>query len=493
MNTNRNTRTIFIVILVLALVGVAYWFFFVHSAEASSGLTASGTVETTEISIAPELSGKVASVNVAEGDNVKEGEVLFTLDDTLLQAQKVQAEAELAAAQGSASTAEAAAASAQSQYEIALSAALAADKKGRTADWFGGTPAGFEQPMWYFDKGQQIAAVQAEIDGTQKDLTAAQAQLAVVQQAASSSDFLSAEANLAEARVEYQVARQVLNEAGDTKSDMWNQIDNATPLGNGLLALPNGGTAFMPNGFYRVKIRIIQRLANGGDLHDAAQTTYNDAKDSLDDAQTAYDDALLTAGAADVLKARAQVAVAQEEYYTAQDYLRKLQTGPEALQVTAAQKALDQANQGTDQAKLSVGQAQASLDLIEAQIEKLTVKAPVDGVILTRAVEPGEVVNPGSVVLTMGKLSELTITVYVPENQVGQVRLGQNASVTVDSFPGQSFNATVTYISDQAEFTPRNVQTVEGRQTTVFAVKLKLEDTTGRLKPGMPADVSFSK
>jgi HlyD family secretion protein len=65
--------------------------------------------------------------------------------------------------------------------------------------------------------------------------------------------------------------------------------------------------------------------------------------------------------------------------------------------------------------------------------------------------------------------------------------------VTVDSFPGETFTATVTYISSQAEFTPRNVQTVEGRKNTVFAVKLKLEDTSGKLKPGMPADVTFGQ
>ena len=111
---------------------------------------------------------------------------------------------------------------------------------------------------------------------------------------------------------------------------------------------------------------------------------------------------------------------------------------------------------------------------------------------MTRNAEPGSVVNAGAVLLTLGRLDELTITVYVPEDRIGEVILGQTANVSVDSFPGVVFNAAVTYISDQAEFTPRNVETVSGRKNTVFAVKLSLKDTTGRLKPGMPADVIFN-
>ena len=90
-------------------------------------------------------------------------------------------------------------------------------------------------------------------------------------------------------------------------------------------------------------------------------------------------------------------------------------------------------------------------------------------------------------------LSQLTLTVYAPEGRYGEVTLGQNVQVTVDSFPGQTFTATVSHIADQAEFTPRNVQTQEGRKTTVFAIKLTLDDTDGKLKPGMPADVVFGE
>ncbi len=91
----------------------------------------------------------------------------------------------------------------------------------------------------------------------------------------------------------------------------------------------------------------------------------------------------------------------------------------------------------------------------------------------------------------MANLNELTITVYVPEDQYGKIKLGQQATVTVDTFPGQTFQAEVVHISDQAEFTPRNVQTVEGRSATVYAIKLKVTDPNSQLKIGMPADVTF--
>jgi HlyD family secretion protein len=121
-----------------------------------------------------------------------------------------------------------------------------------------------------------------------------------------------------------------------------------------------------------------------------------------------------------------------------------------------------------------------------------TVKSPIDGVVLERVVEPGEVVTPGSVLLILGDLQNLTLTVYVPEDRYGQIKLGQTYPVTVDSFPGETFYGKVSHIADQAEFTPRNVQTIDNRKTTVYAIKLDLPPAGGKLKPGMPADVHFA-
>jgi HlyD family secretion protein len=120
------------------------------------------------------------------------------------------------------------------------------------------------------------------------------------------------------------------------------------------------------------------------------------------------------------------------------------------------------------------------------------ITSPIDGVVLQRLVEPDEIVAPGTTVLVVAPLNALSLKIYVPEDRYGQISLGQTYPVTVDSFPGETFYGKVSFISDKAEFTPRNVQTTDSRQTTVYAVKLDLQPTGGRLKPGMPADVHLA-
>jgi multidrug resistance efflux pump len=226
-------------------------------------------------------------------------------------------------------------------------------------------------------------------------------------------------------------------------------------------------------------------------LSEVSDNLFDAAEQELDDAQNSYDELLDTQAADDVLMLRAEVSVAQERYYAALDYLRKFQTGEESIAVTAAEGALSQAQAAADQAQTAVEQAQANLDLIDTQIAKLTIPSPMDGVVLTRNVEVGEFVQPGATSFVLGELNNLTITVYVPENRYGEVSLGQQAELTVDSFPDLTFTAEVIQIADKAEFTPRNVQTVEGRSSTVYAIKLKVNDPDGKLKIGMPADVEF--
>jgi HlyD family secretion protein len=235
-------------------------------------------------------------------------------------------------------------------------------------------------------------------------------------------------------------------------------------------------------------------------LHDAAQQASDSAKAELDAAQQAYNELLTTQEATDILDARARLAASQRRYDNAVDRYNALLTGEDSLTVKAAADSVAQAQANVDsaqsrvtQAQKAIDQAQAAIDLIDIQLGKLVITAPLDGVVLARSIEIGEVVMAGASALTLGELSHLTITVYIPENRYGEIKLGDSASVSVDSFPNQTFNAAVIRIADQAEFTPRNVQTSEGRQTTVFAVKLSVQNPAGLLKPGMPADVTFGQ
>jgi HlyD family secretion protein len=117
------------------------------------------------------------------------------------------------------------------------------------------------------------------------------------------------------------------------------------------------------------------------------------------------------------------------------------------------------------------------------------VKTPEDGTVLSRNLDVGEMVVPGGTRVVIGQLEEVRLTVYVPEDKYGQIQLGQSVTIPADSFPDNSFYGQVIRIADEAEFTPRNVQTVEGRLATVYAVEILAPNPDLRLKPGMPADV----
>jgi HlyD family secretion protein len=94
--------------------------------------------------------------------------------------------------------------------------------------------------------------------------------------------------------------------------------------------------------------------------------------------------------------------------------------------------------------------------------------------------------------MTVANLDEVKLTVYIPENRYGRIRLGQRVTAEVDSFPGKTYEGEVIYISSEAEFTPRNVQTKEERVNTVFAVKILIPNPEHELKPGMPADATIA-
>jgi len=446
MHNRRPPVPVIILVILLISAGIYYGIRTLNG-NGNGQLDASGTIESVVVNVSPEMAGKAVEVLAKEGQPVSKGDPLLRLDDSLLQSEKQTAQTALDSANAAVKTAEVALESAQLQYDITLTNALAQDANSRTAIWDESKPSQFDQPVWYFSKEERMTAAQAEVDVKKAALDDAMKKLDETSAKAGSSDFLEVEANLVQMRLAYQSAQDVFDST-------------------------NGAS-------------------DSQNLRDAAQITLDEAEIDLADAQKDYDDALTTDGAIDVLEARADAIVAQEAYDRAVDNLRALQTGADSPQVQVAANAVEQKTAALEQAKTNVASAQSRLDTLNTQLTKITVYAPMDGVVITRNVEPGEFVQPGAVTFTMANLNELTITVYVPEDQYGNISLGQEASVTVDSFPGETFDAVVTHIADQAEFTPRNVQTVEGRSSTVFAIKLKVTDFKGDLKIGMPADVVF--
>ena len=118
--------------------------------------------------------------------------------------------------------------------------------------------------------------------------------------------------------------------------------------------------------------------------------------------------------------------------------------------------------------------------------------SPIDGTILLRSTEPHEVVGPGEVILTLANLTRLEIRVYLPEIYLGRIRNGQDVKIKVDSHPDREFEGRISRISNKAEFTPRNIQTIDERIKTVYAVTVSTGDNDGVLKPGMPCDVTIN-
>lgn len=382
------------IVIVVAVLAVTYWALFVRNGQSDEVLAASGTIETTQVTISPELPGRIAQVLVVVGETVTAGQAVVALDTTLLEGQLAQAQAGLSTA--------------QANYNLLA--------------------AGPSQA--------QLSAAEAGRDRAQTALDAVNEQLAT--------------ANEQKEAIDYQLEQlnQQMVAANTTIATISQQL-GAPPAGITADQLSN------------LQISLLQ-----------AQTSLAGLSAQLPLAQQSQ-----AALAAQIKLLESQVTVAESGLDAAQAQLDLLLAGARPEQLAAAEA--------------QVAAAQASVNLLQSQIARQTLLSPVDGVVLARTIEPGEVVAPGATLLLIGQLSQLHITVYVSEDRYGQISLGQQAAITVDSFPGRSFSGVVRQIANQAEFTPRNVQTAAGRSSTVFAIELSLTDDNGQLKPGMPADVSF--
>lgn len=140
-----------------------------------------------------------------------------------------------------------------------------------------------------------------------------------------------------------------------------------------------------------------------------------------------------------------------------------------------------------------VAQAEARLAAIDAALAQMAINAPFGGVVTVTHREPGEIVPPGTAVVTIMDPDDRWVRTYVPENRIGAVKLGAQAVIRSDTYPGREYAGEVSFISPEAEFTPKNVQTAEERVKLVYAVKVRiLEDAGQELKPGMPTDVAIT-
>jgi HlyD family secretion protein len=158
-----------------------------------------------------------------------------------------------------------------------------------------------------------------------------------------------------------------------------------------------------------------------------------------------------------------------------------------------AQEILNELVEGTRKEELDVDrsnvrQAQENLDMSQIRLSYTVLRAPFDGIVLVRQAELGEVVSPGTPIVTLADLDHIWLRVYLPETDLGKIHWGQAVNVRTDTYPGKTYRGHVSVIASDAEFTPKSVQTEKERVTLVYRIKIDVENPNHELKPGMPAD-----
>ena len=138
--------------------------------------------------------------------------------------------------------------------------------------------------------------------------------------------------------------------------------------------------------------------------------------------------------------------------------------------------------------RANLSQAKASLGLSRINASYTTLRAPAAGVITVRQAELGEVAQPGSPVVTLADLDHIWLRAYIAETDLGKIHWGQQATITTDTYPGKQYRGRISFISPDAEFTPKSVQTYAERVTLVYRIKIDIDNPNHELKPGMPAD-----
>lgn len=197
---------------------------------------------------------------------------------------------------------------------------------------------------------------------------------------------------------------------------------------------------------------------------------------------------------------RTAATVAAEQYQSAKQALDLVVEGPRREKIDQARAALEQAeeryalveagprSESIDQARAKAAAADEIVRQAQQQLDYTELRAPFDGVVMSKSAEPGEYLNPGTPVFTLGQVDRVWMRAYINETHLGRVKLGQIVEVTSDSFPGKRYQGRVGFIGSEAEFTPKTVQTHEERVKMVYRIKVDLENPDRELKLGMPVD-----
>lgn len=234
-----------------------------------------------------------------------------------------------------------------------------------------------------------------------------------------------------------------------------------------------------------------------------AETDYAKAERDWNRAQTLYQKEDISTSQYDDFRARFESAKAllqqsREQFDLVKEGPRKenIEAARAQVQRARANLRLAEANrieltrlhQEKSARESDVRQAQSQLGVFETQLRDSEVFAPMNGIVLVKAAEPGEVLAAGTTVVTLGNLAKPWLRGYINEKDLGRVKLGTAVKVTTDSFPGKAYDGKITFIAAEAEFTPKQIQTQEERVKLVYRIKIEIDNPNGELKSNMPAD-----
>ncbi|MBI3997692.1 MAG: efflux RND transporter periplasmic adaptor subunit [Armatimonadetes bacterium] len=416
-------------VLLLAVIGYGVWKYLEARAAADNRfIEGSGTIEATQVQIAGKMPGRVKEVLVRSGDQVKAGAVLVRFDTQEVDAQIAQASAAVEVARARVAQAEAALRAQRTQASSAIEQARAAERAAQARVPQADSAVTLTQEQWE----QQLAQARAAVATAEAARAAATANRAAVR-----ASLQRAEQDLARAVALYRegaVAAQAIDAA-------------------------------------RAAVDVLKAQEAAAAAQEAA------AARQVEQARATL---------ALVLASQRQVAIRQQDVSVAkaqEDQARAAAAGARSTRDLVAQRQQDLAA-----ARAALAQAEATLGYTHALAANAILTSPIDGVVLSRNIEPGEVVAAGVPLLAVADLRSVWLRIFVPEDRVARLKIGQSAEVFVDAFPNRPFAGQVSEIASQAEFTPRNVQTKQERVKLVFAVRITLDNPQGLLKPGMPAD-----
>lgn len=368
---------------------IFYFFFLLDSDKGGNDIPVSGNIEVTTVDLAFKIPGKIDKLLVEEGDQVKSGQLIASLENQDLLAQKAKAEATLEASK---TRIPALLKNIEMQDQSTLQEISQAGSAVESAH------ARLQQ-LLTGSRPQEIQQAKAGLEQTQADLVKRKADM--------------------------DRAQKLFQDNYISAQD-WDSAKNAYEVAAASQKKAEENYGLVVEGPRKEEI-------------DAARAQWEQSRASLK---------LATAR-------RIQVDVLKRELITAQ---------------------------------AQVKEAASAIEVINTQIEYSNLYAPISGVVLVKNAEAGEFIVPGGAVSTLGDVAKPWLKAYINEADLGKVKLGQKVSVTTDSYPKKVYPGKIIFISSEAEFTPKNVQTAKERVKLVYRIKVNLENPHGELKPGMPAD-----